>query len=176
MAYGTRTFQGGSRNGGGGGGDNDPSQSYQNDTDGRAASRHRTVYRPFQGGSGGGGGGDDPFHSHDQYTPHDTDGRGDQASVHFAHLLARLRELLGEDPSIALVDDLVNAFEHHIKTNTAQQALLRRIIPGYTPSIQSMTFHEYLYDYLLQHTSMPMSIQDQLRKLREEGSQGGTHV
>jgi hypothetical protein len=133
----------------------------------------------FQGGSrnGGGGGGDnDPSQSYGQHTPHDTDGRGDQASVHFAHLLARLRELLGEEPSIDLVTDLVNVFEGHITTNTAKQALLRKIIPGYTPSRQPMTFHEYLYDYLLQHTSMPMSIQDQLRKLREEGSPGGTQV
>ena len=130
----------------------------------------------FQGGSGGGGGGDYPSQSYHQYAPHDTNGHGDQASVHFAHLLARLRELLGEEPSIALVDDLVNAFEHHIRTNTAQQALLRRIRPDSATSRYPMTFHECLYDYLLEHSSMIMSIQDQLKQLREKGTPDGTDV
>jgi hypothetical protein len=121
----------------------------------------------------GGGGDDDAFQSYYQLTPHDTDGRGDQASVHFAHLLARLRELLGEEPSIDLVTDLVRIFEHHITTNTAQQALLRRIRPNYATEKHPMSFGQYLYDFLLQHTSM--SIQDQLAKLRAAG-QGGTHV
>ncbi len=101
-------FQGGSRDGGGGGGE-DPSDSYDqhvpHDTDGRGESQHRIVYhdRTFQGGSCGGGGGDDPSHSYDQYASHDTDGRGDQASVHFAHLLARLRELLGVFVNICMI-------------------------------------------------------------------------
>jgi hypothetical protein len=181
MTYHTPTFQGGSRNGGGGG-DDDPSQSYHQytprDTDGRGASRHRIVYHDsiFQGGSGGGGGGDDPSHSYDQYAPHDTDGRGDQASVHFAHLLARLRELLGEKPPVLLVKELVDAFEYHVSTSNARHALLRRIRPNYATSRHPMSFRQYLYDYLLEHTSMNMSIQDQLKQLREKGTPDGTDV
>jgi hypothetical protein len=142
----------------------------------QAIGYYNRIFQGGSGGGGGGGGGDDPHQSYHQYAPHDTDGRGDQASVHFAHLLARLRELLGEDPSIALVDDLVGVFENHITTNTARQALLRRIRPESATSRYPMTFHEYLYDYLLEHTSKTMSIHDQLRKLHEEGSQNGIDV
>jgi archaellum component FlaC len=102
------------------------------------------------------------------YASHDTDDHGDQASVHFAHLLARLRGLVGEEPSVDLVEKLVGVFEDHITSQKAQQALLKRIIPDYTPSRQSMSFHDYLYDYLLQHDSSS-SVHHQLRRLYAEG-------
>jgi peptidoglycan hydrolase CwlO-like protein len=125
----------------------------------------------------GGPPGDDDSNYPDTYpyAPHDTDGHGDQASVHFAHLLARLRGLVGERPPIELVEDLVNLLEHYINTPKTQQTLLKRIMPGYTPSRHSMTFHDYLYDYLLQHDSSS-SLDHQLRRLREEGHEYGTEV
>jgi hypothetical protein len=90
--------------------------------------------------------------------------------VHFAHLLARLRGLVGEDPAVELVEELVHVFEYHITTEKAQQALLKRIISGYTPSRQSMSFYKYVYDYLLQQDSSP-SLDHQLRRLYAEGGE-----
>jgi hypothetical protein len=116
---------------------------------------------------------DDDDHDTYQHAPHDTDDHGDQASVHFAHLLARLRGLVGEEPEIELVEDLVGVLEDHITTQKAQQALLKKI--GYTPSSQSMSFHDYLYDYLFRHDSSS-SVHHQLRRLREEGIEYGTEV
>jgi hypothetical protein len=109
------------------------------------------------------------------YAPHDTDDHGDQASVHFAHLMARLRELVGEKPSNEIVSDLVNVFIYYVKNPKDQQALLKRIIPGYTPSINSMDFGNYLYDYLLRHDSSS-SVHHQLRRLLKEGSEDGIAV
>jgi hypothetical protein len=109
------------------------------------------------------------------YDTNDMDSHGDQASVHFAHLLARLRGLVGEKPPIELVEDLVSVIEEHITNELAQQALLKRIIPGYTHSIYSMTFHDLLYDYLLQNDSSS-SLYHQLRRLNEEGIENGTEV
>jgi hypothetical protein len=103
-----------------------------------------------------------------QYAPHDIDDHGDQASVHFAHLMARLRELVGEKPSVQIVSDLVNVFLYHVKNPKDQQALLKRIIPEYTPSRDSMEFGNYLYDYLLRHNSSS-SVHHQLRRLYTEG-------
>jgi predicted nucleic acid-binding Zn-ribbon protein len=122
-----------------------------------------------------GGGDDGDYDDTYQHAPHDPDDHGDQASVHFAYLLARLRGLVGEEPSIELVENLVRVLEHHITTEKARQALLKRIIPGYTPSRQPMSFHAYLYDYLLQYDSSP-SIHHQLRRLREEGNEDGIQV
>jgi hypothetical protein len=82
---------------------------------------------------------------------------------------------VGEEPSIELVENLVSVLEDHITTEKARQALLKRIIPGYTHSRQSMSFHAYLYDYLLQYDSSP-SIHHQLRRLREEGNEDGIEV
>jgi hypothetical protein len=79
---------------------------------------------------------------------------------------------VGEKPAIELVEDLVDVLKDHITTEKAQQALLKRIISGYTPSRQSMSFYQYLYDYLLRQDSSP-SLNHQLRRLREEG---GTDV
>jgi hypothetical protein len=90
-----------------------------------------------------------------QYAPHDTDDHGDQANVHFAHLMARLPGLVGEKPAIELVKDLVDVLKDHITTEKVQQALLKRIISGYTPSRQSMSFCQYLYDYFLRQDSSP---------------------
>jgi predicted nuclease with TOPRIM domain len=110
-----------------------------------------------------------------QYAPKDMYDHGDQASVHFAHLLARLRGLVGEKPPIELVEDLVSVIEDHITNELAQQALLKRIIPGYTHSIYSMKFHQVLYDYLLQNDSSS-SLYHQLIRLNEEGFENGTEV
>jgi hypothetical protein len=96
-------------------------------------------HRTRQGGPPDGDDGN--HHDNYQYAPPDTDGRGDQASVHFAHLLARLRGLVGEKPPIELVEDLVRVFQYHIRTPKAQQALLKQIIPGYKPSRQPMSFY-----------------------------------
>jgi myosin heavy subunit len=109
------------------------------------------------------------------YAPHDTDDHGDQASVHFAHLMARLRELVGEKPSNEIVSELVNVFIYHVKNPKDQQALLKRIIPGYTPSRNSMEFGNYLYDYLFRHDSSS-SVHYQLRRLLKEGSEDGIEV
>ncbi len=126
-------------------------------------------------GRGGPPDDDGDYHDTYQHTLHDTDDHGDQVSVHFAHLLARLRGLVGEEPAIEFVEELVGVFENHITTKLAQQALLKRIIPGYTHARHSMTFHKYLYDYLLRNDSS-FSVHHQLRRLREEGSEYGTEV
>ena len=149
-------------------------------TTGMFGRRHESHAGKGQGGTPDGDDDDHPDDSYHQYEPHDIDGSGDVAGLHFAHLLARLRNLVGEEPPIAIVNNLVEVFEHHVRTVQAKNALLKTIIPGYKPSRHSMSFHDSLYQFLLTR-DMHSSLQDKLRELKKEGHEvsgnvGGTQV